>query len=156
MNNVLNKVINNSIENMFYGITSSGIDEDNAIKILIKSLDKLFTVDFYKINILSLTMKLKENIESNISFFIEESKIKNAEIIQTKFPEKLYHLNFNLMNYFDTADNMLCILVNIYNYDLKHISTLLKQPEEYLLDRYISIMTFVKNSYFNDIRFKIL
>lgn len=155
MKKVFEEIINNNIENMYNYILVLVKDKNIAMDVIIKSLDKLFTIDFKTINILNITDKFKENLKSNLLLFTD-IKQNHKDLIFNEMPYKLYNLNFNIFKYFNDIDNLICISICLHNANVKELSNYLNLEENFIIERFSMIMNFIKVSYIETIRKKII
>lgn len=144
--NCYQKIINNYLESLYLQLINITANSEDAILVIYKIFEKMFIINNECISYLSFRHKLikyiKHHLKINYAFDKEE--------IKYVIDERLYLFNFNIFNYFNDLDNKIMIFLLIYGYELSKVAILIKNTEEFVMERFWTIINWMK-IYFNSV-----
>ena len=152
VNNYCEKIINNYLENLYLELMSLYDDNELVMTAIYMAFEKIFLVDFNYLNF----MFFKDKIIENISAVLKKNNINYKNEKYCDIDERLYLFNFNLASYFNEIDNRIIICIIIHKMELVKVAELLNFEEEYIKNRFLSIIRWMKTHFINVIKPKFL
>lgn len=148
VNNYCEKILNNYLENIYLELMSIFNSSDIVVKIIYRAFEKLFLVDFDYINFLLVKDKFVENIMSQMKKYPISLKSEKG----CNIDKRIYLFNFNLASYFNDLDNKIIVCIIAHKMELSKISELLGYEEEFIKNRFLSIIRWMKVHFINVIK----
>ena len=149
--NCFEEIFNNYLKASYLSILSKVKKTNVALNIIYKAVEKVFMMDYHLGNLLNIKEKLSRYVLMNEKIYISNNKneIENIDIkdIDTTIPDELYVLNFNIYKIFNEIDNQIIIDILIFRKDMQDLIVLLNFDEEYIVDRYKSILKYTKTMF---------
>ena len=143
--NCYERIINNYLEVVYLNFMALHNDSDVIINAVYKAMEKAFITTLKNNNYLTFRHKLLENINELLKPHNKNNITNNYSI-----DERIYLFNFNISKYFNELDNMIIIYILINGYEVNKVALLLNNNEEYILERFYSIVNWMR-VYFNTV-----
>lgn len=144
--NCYEKLVNNYLESLYLQFMLIYNDNEIVIKAIYRSFEKMFIVNSDYINYLSFRHKLLDNINCQLKPYMNIKQENNKYVID----DRIYLFNFNVHKYFNELDNKIMIYLLINGFELSKVASLLNYKQDYISERFYSIVNWMK-AYFNNV-----
>lgn len=146
--NCFEQVFNNYLKASYLNILSMIKDPNESLNIIYRAVERLLMLDYNLGNLLNSKERLSKHILNQIKIYLNSNQEKISKIdikeLDTTIPENLYIFNFNFYKMFNEVDNLILHNILLFKKDIKEIVALLNFDEDYILERYKSILRYAR------------